>query len=191
MKDLLTHCKRKLFHAIWNIILDDEFIEAYKNGIVIKCHDGVLRRVFPRIFTYSADYPEKYFQHYLFTMILTLLYRIIIATIRDKGLCPCPRCLLPKTSFHRLGFLSDLKQRLSHARTYLREKICDARHRIYKLGVPIKGKAVEGILKAQSLVPTLVRQHLHFHVCSLNCCIRIPSLSALDHSVSIYSPPLS
>ena len=58
--DLLTHCKCELFHAIWKIILDDEFVEAYKNGIVIKCHDGVLRRVFPRIFTYSADYPEKY-----------------------------------------------------------------------------------------------------------------------------------
>ena len=57
--ELLTHCKRELAHAVWGILLDDDFIEAYRNGIVIKCFDGVIRRVYPRIFTYSADYPEK------------------------------------------------------------------------------------------------------------------------------------
>jgi len=57
--DLLAHCKRELIHAIWMLLLDDEFIEAYRNGIVIKCYDGVLRRVYPHIFTYSGDYPEK------------------------------------------------------------------------------------------------------------------------------------
>ena len=57
--DLLTHCRRELFHAVWRILLDDEFLEAYKHGIVIQCADGVFRRVYPRIFTYSADYPEK------------------------------------------------------------------------------------------------------------------------------------
>ena len=47
-------------HAIWRILLDKDFVEAYKNGIVVRCFDGVTRRVYPRIFTYSADYPEKY-----------------------------------------------------------------------------------------------------------------------------------
>ena len=42
------------------LLLDDEFIEAYRNGMVIRCYDGVLRRIYPRIFTYSADYPEKW-----------------------------------------------------------------------------------------------------------------------------------
>ena len=58
-KHLLTHCRRELMHAIWRILLDDDFLHAYTYGIVIKCHDGVERRVYPRIFTYSADYPEK------------------------------------------------------------------------------------------------------------------------------------
>ena len=40
-------------------LLDDDFIKAYREGIIIKCSDGIMRRVFPRIFTYSADYPEK------------------------------------------------------------------------------------------------------------------------------------
>ena len=47
-------------HGSWRIVLDDEFVHAYKYGIVIRCADGILRRVYPRIFTYSADYPEKY-----------------------------------------------------------------------------------------------------------------------------------
>ncbi|KAJ3963332.1 hypothetical protein EV361DRAFT_222660 [Lentinula raphanica] len=56
---LLTHCRRELMHAVWRFLLDDEFLDAWKYGIVIRCHDGVSRRFYPRIFTYSADYPEK------------------------------------------------------------------------------------------------------------------------------------
>lgn len=29
-------------------------------GLVITCADDVTRRIFPRFFTYSADYPEKF-----------------------------------------------------------------------------------------------------------------------------------
>lgn len=58
-KNILPHCRRELMHAVWRTLLDDDFLHAYKYGIVIKCHDGVERRVYPRIFTYSADYPEK------------------------------------------------------------------------------------------------------------------------------------
>lgn len=46
-------------HAIWDLLLDSEFIQAYVHGIIIRCADGVERRVYPRIFTYAADYPEK------------------------------------------------------------------------------------------------------------------------------------
>jgi hypothetical protein len=56
---LQTHCRRELFHGCWRIILDDEFIHAYRHGIVVECGDGIHRRIYPRIFTYSADYPEK------------------------------------------------------------------------------------------------------------------------------------
>lgn len=60
MAALQTHCRRELFHACWDTLLDEDFLHAYRHGIVLKCADGVLRRIFPRIFTYSADYPEKY-----------------------------------------------------------------------------------------------------------------------------------
>ena len=59
VNDILTHCKRELFHGVWKVLLDEEFIKAYRNGIIIKCYDGKYWRVFPRIFTYLVDYPEK------------------------------------------------------------------------------------------------------------------------------------
>lgn len=58
-RNIITHCRRELMHAIWKFLLDEDFVHAYKYGMVIKCADGVHRRVYPRIFTYSADYPEK------------------------------------------------------------------------------------------------------------------------------------
>ncbi len=57
--DILTHCRREVMHAVWALLLDEEFMHAYEHGIVIECPDGKFRRFYPRIFTYSADYPEK------------------------------------------------------------------------------------------------------------------------------------
>ena len=57
--DLLAHCRRELMHSVWRFLLNDDFLHAYKYGMVVKCSDGVYRRIYPRIFTYSADYPEK------------------------------------------------------------------------------------------------------------------------------------
>jgi len=56
----ITHLKRELVQKVWELLLDDDFMQAYEHGIVITCADGVTRRIFPRFFTYSADYPEKY-----------------------------------------------------------------------------------------------------------------------------------
>jgi len=57
--DVFTHCRRELYHAVIELILKGEFAEAYKHGIPIKFPDGITRRVFPRFYSYSADYPEK------------------------------------------------------------------------------------------------------------------------------------
>jgi len=57
--DMLTFLRREVMQAVWELLLDDEFMDAYINGIVMQCSDGILRRIFPRFFTYSADYPEK------------------------------------------------------------------------------------------------------------------------------------
>jgi hypothetical protein len=62
---MITHLRRELMHEVWGALLDEEFIDAWNNGIVIECADGITRCVFPRIITYSADYPEKYVFHSL------------------------------------------------------------------------------------------------------------------------------
>lgn len=36
-KEIITHCNCELMHAVWRFLLDDEFVHAYKYGIVIKC----------------------------------------------------------------------------------------------------------------------------------------------------------
>ncbi|PPQ85893.1 hypothetical protein CVT26_001311 [Gymnopilus dilepis] len=91
----ITHLKRELMHAIWLLLLDAEFMSAYVNGIIVKCADGIIRRIFPRFFTYSADYPEK----------------ILLATIRQLAKCPCPRCLIQKCRIGGLGTRVDDQRR--------------------------------------------------------------------------------
>ena len=86
-----------------------------------------------------------------------IVERVLLATIRDKGLFPCPRCLLPKTSFYRVGLCADISARAATVRQYLVDKISAARDAIYKLGAPIRGAVPERHLKGYSLVPTFVR----------------------------------
>ena len=59
---VLTHCKWELMQVIWTLLLDSDFVHAYKFGIVMKFADSVLHQVFLRLFTftYAANYPEKY-----------------------------------------------------------------------------------------------------------------------------------
>ena len=56
----LTHCKRELIQALWNLILSaPDFVQAYQFGMIVKFANQIFRRVFPRFFVYMADYPEK------------------------------------------------------------------------------------------------------------------------------------
>ena len=47
-------------HAALMLIFDEDFVDACVNGFVVKCADGVTRRIFLWLATYSADYIEKY-----------------------------------------------------------------------------------------------------------------------------------
>ncbi|KAG8729295.1 hypothetical protein FRC10_004102 [Ceratobasidium sp. 414] len=138
---LITHLRCELMHAVWVALLDDEFIEAWRTGVVIDCADGVRRRVFPRILTYSADYPEK----------------VLLATIRNGGACFCPRCLVQKTSASQMGTPTDMrtrnKRRIDSKRH--RKQVEHARQLIYDQGKGVQSKAVEDLLKAESYVPTM------------------------------------
>ncbi|KIJ19686.1 hypothetical protein PAXINDRAFT_69579, partial [Paxillus involutus ATCC 200175] len=137
-----THCHREFFHAQWRVLLDDDFVYAYAHGLVLTCYDGVKRRLYPRIFTYSADYPEK----------------VLIASIRNLGVCPCPRCLIPKDRVHNMGSERDMLQRHILARSDTEErhrKVAAARRLIYEQQYIVDTPQVEALLKGESLVPTV------------------------------------
>lgn len=87
--------------------------------------------------------------------------RVLLATIRDKGLCPCPRCLAPKSKLDQTGTKQDIKFRLKNVRTYLFDYVQVARNAIYKSGAAIAGTVVDRLLKATSSIPTLVGSLAH------------------------------
>jgi hypothetical protein len=55
----MAHLRQEHFHAVWKLLLNDEFVDGHEHGIEVLCSDRILRREFLRVFTYAADYPER------------------------------------------------------------------------------------------------------------------------------------
>lgn len=84
----------------------------------------------------------------------------MIATIRDFGLYPCPRCLVPKDEIFKIGRDDDRRTREELRRVDNAERqgrVEQARTNLYGSGYALSGDHVDGILKNGSLVPTKVR----------------------------------
>ncbi|TEB29008.1 hypothetical protein FA13DRAFT_1602778, partial [Coprinellus micaceus] len=137
----MAHCRMEMFHAQWHILQDDELLDAMENGVVIMCQDGKERRFYIRIFTYSADYPEK----------------VLIATIKQRGDCPCPRCLVKKTELDQLGTPEDMlrrEQTMRRDNEVRRVTVSKAREKIMPSdgkGVVVGNRDVQALLQPQSL----------------------------------------
>jgi hypothetical protein len=85
--------------------------------------------------------------------------RILLASIRNLGCCPCPRCLIPLSRAHQFGMARDKRQRLTLARIdnkHCQAMVAAARRLIYNKHTQVNGAAIENLLKEESLVPTLV-----------------------------------
>ncbi|KAG2010174.1 hypothetical protein CC2G_013017 [Coprinopsis cinerea AmutBmut pab1-1] len=135
----VTLLRRQLFHAVWKLLLDPEFMEAYKKGILVHCADGILRRLFPRFFFYSADYPEK----------------VLVATIQYLAHSGCPGCYTAKEFFDELGTQDDdiRRDEIREDNKEYRKRIRDAREQIFEKGAGVDWKAVKDILSDRSEVP--------------------------------------
>lgn len=164
--------------AVWRFLLDADFVDAYENRIVIKFPDGIFRCVFLRIFTYAADYPEKYS---LVFPIFTHAYsppfgRILLTCMKFLGRCPCPRCFVEKDNIDRLGnkhdrWLRTHKYRVdNHQRRNWIELVCEM---IFIQGRSVISQAVEGLIGTTSLVPTRVRT-IVFNLSTLTQIFRTP-----------------
>ena len=110
--------------------------------------------------------------------------RVLIATIRDQGNCPCVRCLVTTSQISALGTPEDRTLRQTQPRVESKKRqqlVKDARDKLYREGYVITGDKVYGVLKDESLVPTLV--------CVLSINWSLLPLSNLDpriHSPSFY-----
>lgn len=135
---IYPHCRREYFHGALKLLFDSEFWDMYAHGRVVKCGDGIERRLYLRLFAYSADYPEK----------------VLIATIRDNGLCPCPRCLTKKEDFDQMGTPADMEMRSTQRRVddqTRRVKVREAR-KTFRRGYAVGNKYSEESLKPESYV---------------------------------------
>lgn len=92
-----------------------------------------------------------------------IYYRVLLASIRDKGKCPCPGCLLPKDKIPGLGSASDRRTRKTKAREYNdqhRRNVETARKIIYEDGYAVTSKTLDPFLARESLVATDVSLNL-------------------------------
>ena len=84
----------------------------------------------------------------------------MIATIRDFGLYPCTRCLIPKDQIFKIGTDDDRHARQESRRVDTIERqgrVEGARTDLYENGYALSGDHVDGALKDGLLVPTKVK----------------------------------
>ncbi|KAH9161682.1 hypothetical protein EDB89DRAFT_2029564 [Lactarius sanguifluus] len=138
--DVELHCKRELMQGVWKHLMDTDFVEGCTNGLLIRCSDGVERNFFIRLISYSADYPEK----------------VLLATIKNLGRAPCPRCLIQMKEIHGVATPSDvrIRNRLRIDNERRRERVERARKLIFEKGHAISGAPVQRILGDHSMIPT-------------------------------------
>ncbi|KAJ3554423.1 hypothetical protein NM688_g3120 [Phlebia brevispora] len=136
---VLRFCKVELTRAVWLLLLDDEFMYAYRHGRLEQCADGILRRMFPRLFAHSADYPE----------------RVLLLALRFLAQCPCPTCLTEKKYIPQMGLKTDERRRNNHRQDdpWVHNLIQRARKLIFEKGLSIHSTRVEALLKDTSLLP--------------------------------------
>jgi hypothetical protein len=85
--------------------------------------------------------------------------RILLAGIRNRAQCPCPRCLIPLSRAHNLGMARDMMQRVTLPRAddfQRRSRISSARDLIYDKHLQVDSSAVKELLKEFSWVPNTV-----------------------------------
>lgn len=89
--------------------------------------------------------------------------RTLIATIKDFGSHPCPRCSISINQIHALSCEDDWKwcEESRHQDKFKRcKKVDDACNSLYEEGYAITGDHIDGLLRDESLVPTMVAAHV-------------------------------
>ncbi|KAG2151772.1 hypothetical protein BD769DRAFT_1623523 [Suillus cothurnatus] len=125
-----TTLKRIVWHKSFFKLLELAALYS-KTGYLHKCHNNIVRWLFPVILILSADYEEQ--------CMMSLIHG-------RNGKCPCPVCLVPLAELHDLSKTYPLRS-MEEAKEALR---------VYR-----RSKAQgEELLKILGLRPVELRQHL-------------------------------
>ena len=92
-------------------------------------------------------------------LYVDVLQRVLLASIRNLGGCPCPRCEVQLSKVHLVGMKRDCRDRTKLLRVddeHRRFKVSQARKHIYEDNNAIRSAGVERLLKPLSLVSTTV-----------------------------------
>jgi len=161
---------------------------SLSNAVMLSC-DG-----FTHVFSPIQLIIKRSKLCFLPAVLVLMRRRVIIATIRNLGSCPCPRCLIQLSCVHNMGKAQDMKQRETLARVddeNRRRKVAMAREIIYQKNYAVGNDAVESLLQGQSLVPTTVSAILFTYTEWSQLCYRIHSLASFLHWALISFPCLS
>ncbi len=84
--------------------------------------------------------------------------RVLLATIKNLGRSPCPRCLIKKDQIPSVGTKADmsLRRKLRVDSQHRQAKVEKARSLMFNSSAAVTSKQVERILGDQSMVPTHV-----------------------------------
>lgn len=120
--------------------------------------------------------------------------RVLLATIRERGICPCPRCSCLKVNLDRMGLYQDMKMH-EKLRVYLYDKVKLMRDWIYNQGVKIQGSChkvcspyhfpfltVSTPLLVRYIIPSLSNPH--------RLLIHLTHLLFLPASATFFAPEL-
>ena len=132
---LQTHLKQELIHAIWELLLDDEFMEAYKHGIVVKCMEFSVNSIHVFLSMVLITLKSILFLQIKF-MFIDHFHRVLLALIKSLGCCPCPRCHIQQDQIRDLGTVNDMKHHTNVCKDNAKrqEKVQKACQGIFKKG---------------------------------------------------------
>jgi hypothetical protein len=172
--EVLKFLRRELIHAIWHLLLTEDFMHAYMFGIIVLCADGIERRLFPQLFLYSADYREKYsiWRFILFFCHSTICLRVLLVGIKFLGKWLCPLCKCPKKKVEDLGTKADMLRREKQVRVdseKRQERVERAHEAIFKKGRAVDSKTNDEYLEF-STTPNRVRYFI-LKILNANCII--------------------
>lgn len=100
----------------------------------------------------------------LLVFVVLMQFRVLLATIKFFGGCPCPRCFIEKAQIPDMGTKADMRRRQNTRQDtpWYRSMIETARRWIFDKGYLVGGAAVSRLLKPKSWVPTRVRISICF-----------------------------